>query len=190
MIDSLLRGIVPLFPYGRDRRVIDLILNRFERRRFEQPPQRLFSVKDARFDRADTHVHHVRDFGIRQSFFGVEDQRLPLKFWQPLHRFGDFQVQQQPVRHFFGQRRAFVRQLEAYAHIHAVVLVCVDGYFLVAPLPSQNVVAAVARNAEHIRAQLFGRIELGEIDVQRHERILYHVLRLVAIPDQPPHEPR
>lgn len=65
-------------------------------------------MKDARFDRADAHVHHVGDFRIREFFFGVEDQSLALKFRQPLNRLGDFKVQQQPMRHFFGHLRAFV----------------------------------------------------------------------------------
>lgn len=94
------------------------------------------------------------------------------------------------MRDFFRHGRALICQLKSEAHAHTVVLVGVHADFLKTPLPPQHVVTAVAGDAKDIRTQFFGRVNLDEVHVQRHERILHHVLRLVAIPDQPPHEPR
>ena len=99
-------------------------------------------------------------------------------------------MQQQPVRYFFGQLRAVVRQLERHAYIHPVILVGVNRHLFESSLPPQNVVTAVARNAEHIWAELFGWVDLHEVHVQGHQRVLHDILRFVPIPDQAPNKPR
>ena len=115
---------------------------------------------------------------------------MALQFREALNGLCDFEVQQDPVRNFFWHLRAVVSQLEGHPHVHPIIFIRVDRDVFKTSLAAQNVVAAVACNAKHIRTELFGRVDFHKIDVQGHQRVLHHILRFVTIADQAPDEPR
>ena len=136
-------------------------------------------MEDARFNRPHFHPHDLRDFRVRQVFFTVEDQRLPLQFGQVFHRFLNFQVEEYPVRVVFGHHTLPVCQVEGDPHLHRLVI---EREFFEAPLPPQNIITTVAGDAEYIWAQILHRVNRVQVEIEGDKRVLHNVFCFLAAP--------